>query len=156
VNFEVRQSADDGADELDSLYFWLIAEPDLRGRVTLKPAPPGSGHPGFFTDSLEISISPDNAVGLLVSSLVSWMANRRGGADSTATSTDSTKSGSAANDSGDEGPRLPGERITLLVTRSDGASMELSAALLDGLTPAQLQARVDQLSEALITGGRQR
>jgi hypothetical protein len=128
VDFEVRQSADDGADELDSLYFWLIAEPDLRGRVTLKPAPPGSGHMGFFTDSLGIAISPDNAVSLLVSSLVSWMANRRNGSESATSSS----------------------RITLLVTRSDGAAMELSNALLDGLTPAQLQAQVDQLSEVLI------
>jgi hypothetical protein len=148
VDFEVRQVPVDAVDELDSLYFWLIAEPDLRGRVTLRPTPPGSGKTGFVTESLQIGLLPDNATGLLVTALVSWIANRRPLNSGPATP-GPADSGPAADE-----PSAEPEPITLMVTRSDGASLELSTALVNGLDPIQLRAQADDLAKLLLEDSR--
>lgn len=68
---------DDNGDQLRALYAWLGDEQELRGRVRLLGAMPGSTELGAVTDALVVALGAGGAGTVLATSLVAWVKSRR-------------------------------------------------------------------------------
>ncbi|GIF22022.1 hypothetical protein BJ973_002349 [Actinoplanes tereljensis] len=65
-------------DELVELNDWLAGDPELRGRVTPRHAPPRPGTLGPLIELLLVAIGPGSTAAALGASLVTWIRGRRG------------------------------------------------------------------------------
>lgn len=67
--------ADDGSrsTQYESLYDWLVTEPDLRSRVTLDKRPPAPGELGLGADALTIAVGSGGALSVLAGALGAWL-----------------------------------------------------------------------------------
>ncbi|MEU4244069.1 hypothetical protein [Actinoplanes sp. NPDC026619] len=65
-------------DELATLHQWLAGEPELRGRVTSRHAPPLPGTLGPVLEALLVAIGPGSTAAALGAALVTWVRGRRG------------------------------------------------------------------------------
>ena len=63
-------------DDVRSLYRWLAAEDDLRGRVHLIQSPPQSGTLGTLPDLLQVVLANGGAGAVLAGAVVAWVRNR--------------------------------------------------------------------------------
>jgi hypothetical protein len=145
VDIELEATGGSHGD-LASLYQWLLAEPELRGRVTLRAEPPKPGEMGFLHDALLVVLSSE-AISVLVGGLTSWIARRRSERRNGTQRAEDDDSGRP-----DEAAPIadPAPPIILRVTRPDGGSIELSGVRLEGLTAEQLRAQIEQLMEVLL------
>ncbi|WP_256074496.1 effector-associated constant component EACC1 [Streptomyces sp. PpalLS-921] len=66
------------ADELRSLYEWLSAEEELRGRVRLVQAPPPPDALGSVPEMLTVALAPGGVSAVLASAAIAWMRHRTG------------------------------------------------------------------------------
>lgn len=64
------------ADELRSLYQWLAAETELRGRVRWVEGPPRPGALGSVPEALTIVLAPGGVAAVLASAAVAWVRHR--------------------------------------------------------------------------------
>lgn len=64
--------------ELESLYEWLVRDPELRGQVSPKLAAPKSGKLGAVLESLIVVLGPGGVATALASVLISWLRRRVG------------------------------------------------------------------------------
>lgn len=64
------------ADELRSLYQWLSAEPELRGRVRWVELPPPPGALGSVPEALAVVLAPGGVAAVLASATVAWVRHR--------------------------------------------------------------------------------
>lgn len=62
-------------DELRSLFTWLTAEPELRGRVEMTGQAPESGTLGSAAQDLIVALGP-SGVTVLAAALVTWLRQR--------------------------------------------------------------------------------
>ena len=76
MSLVVTLDGDDTADELRSLWAWLIEEDELRGCVQTRESPPAAGHLGPVLDALEIVADP--VAGVLGAAIVAWLKTRVG------------------------------------------------------------------------------
>ncbi|MEV5989038.1 hypothetical protein AB0L85_29235 [Streptomyces sp. NPDC052051] len=111
------------ADELRSLYTWLIAEEELRGRVRLVESPPPPGALGSVPQMLAVVLAPGGVAVALASVAVAWMRHRTG-------------------------------EVVCKLTRSDGASVEVSAQRVRGTDMAEVRELVADLAKTLDEGPR--
>ncbi|MEU6678678.1 hypothetical protein [Streptomyces sp. NPDC046925] len=67
-----------GGDRASSLYRWLIADGELRGRaeVSLAAAVPGRGHMGGAQDVIEVVLANTIALGNLLVAVAAWRGSR--------------------------------------------------------------------------------
>jgi hypothetical protein len=63
-------------DEARSLRTWMLEEPALRGRVTLRVAPSASGTLGDSMETLVVALGPGGVATALASVLVTWIRRR--------------------------------------------------------------------------------
>jgi len=68
--------AGSAADQLRSLYTWLVAEEDLRGRVQLAEPSPSQGTLGSAPEVLVVALSQGGAGAVLASAVVAWVRHR--------------------------------------------------------------------------------
>ncbi|GIM93756.1 effector-associated constant component EACC1 [Paractinoplanes toevensis] len=76
VQIVVAGAAD--PDELVALDEWLAGDPELRGRVTARHAPPLPGTLGPVLEALLVAIGPGSTAAALGAALVTWVRGRRG------------------------------------------------------------------------------
>lgn len=65
------------ADDLRSLWGWLIDAEELRGRIDAAESPPPVGTLGPVLDALLVAVAPGAVVTALATTLVAWLRNRR-------------------------------------------------------------------------------
>jgi hypothetical protein len=63
-------------DETRSLRTWMLEEPALHGRVTLRVAPSASGTLGDAMETLVVALGPGGIATALASVLVTWIRRR--------------------------------------------------------------------------------
>jgi membrane-associated two-gene conflict system component 1 (EACC1) len=68
--------AGSAADQLHSLYTWLVAEEELRGRVRLVEPSPSQGTLGGAPEGLVVALSQGGAGAVLASAIVAWVRHR--------------------------------------------------------------------------------
>lgn len=122
MDLTVAITGADAADELRSLYEWLSAEEELRGRVRLVQSPPPSGALGSIPHTLAVALAP-GGVAALASVAIAWMRQRRG-------------------------------EVVCKLTRTDGASVEVSAQRVRGTDMAEVRELVAELARTLDEGPR--
>ncbi|MFF1419359.1 hypothetical protein [Streptomyces sp. NPDC058280] len=68
----------DFADSATSLYRWLMAEPELRGRaeVSVESAQSAEGHMGEALDIVNVVLTHTIALGSLITAVVAWRSSR--------------------------------------------------------------------------------
>ena len=109
-----------GADDLAALYRRLLAESELNGRVSARSLPPAPGSDdGFVLESLLVTIPPEDDVDPLLSAVAAWFTHASARA------------------------------ATICLSRPGGASVELSPASFEGLTPGEQRSQFDQLAKLL-------
>ncbi|HZF89073.1 effector-associated constant component EACC1 [Streptomyces sp.] len=70
---------DAGAGESDrDLRRWLIAEPELRGRIRAADGAPPPGATGAVTDALVAMLEPGRVAAVFAGVVVAWAQSRRG------------------------------------------------------------------------------
>ncbi|AIR96419.1 effector-associated constant component EACC1 [Streptomyces glaucescens] len=70
---------DAGADERGhDLRRWLIAEPELRGRIRTADGAPPPGAPGAVTDALVAMLEPGRIAEVFAAVVVAWAQSRQG------------------------------------------------------------------------------
>ncbi|SDD31521.1 effector-associated constant component EACC1 [Actinokineospora iranica] len=68
---------DETGDAVGSLLAWLKLEDALRGRVRLRQAAPAPGQMGAISDTVTVAVGGGGAVTVLISSITTWLRNRR-------------------------------------------------------------------------------
>lgn len=77
MEVQIRVDAREAGDELRALREWLAGEDELRGRVTLRGAPPRPGEMGAVVDLITVAVGSGGAATVLAGSLAVWLRNRR-------------------------------------------------------------------------------
>ncbi|MFF3559729.1 hypothetical protein ACFYXS_06795 [Streptomyces sp. NPDC002574] len=87
---EVVIVAGETAEDLRSLYAWLSAEQELRGRVRLEHTPPPPGALGSLPDTIVALLAP-GVSSALAGSVVAWLRHRTSDVRCVLTRSDGTK-----------------------------------------------------------------
>lgn len=68
----------EGSQDASSLYRWLVAEPELRGRaeVGVGAAEAGPGHMGGALDVVNVVLANSIALGSLITAVLAWRGTR--------------------------------------------------------------------------------
>ncbi len=72
---QITVLAGETAEDARSLYEWLVAEGDLRGRVQLRCSPPGPDTLGTLPDMLAVFVTP-GLPAALVGAVIAWLRYR--------------------------------------------------------------------------------
>ncbi|MGH3930399.1 MAG: effector-associated constant component EACC1 [Pseudonocardiaceae bacterium] len=67
---------DAAVEELRSLFSWLAAEEEFRGRVRLTEAAPEPGTLGGWPEAVVVALSQGGAVTVLASAVIVWIRHR--------------------------------------------------------------------------------
>ncbi|MET8873181.1 hypothetical protein [Nocardia sp. NPDC004604] len=122
MDITVRVDAPAIPQELTSLWQWLVAEDELRGRIQVVDSVPEPGTLGAITDTLIVAVGTGGAatvaVRALSSALIVWLQHR----------------------SGD---------VSVKVARSDGSTLEYSATNVHAMSLPQIEAAATDLARAL-------
>jgi Effector Associated Constant Component 1 len=120
--------ADGGPGEVRALRAWLTREEELRGRVTLtQHGPPGAGTLGGALEALSVSIESGGSITVLIAGILSWLRQRYG-------------------------QRGPQSTTVIKLRRTDGATVEISAATAGTWSAAESAEQARQLVQALDPG----
>src|ERR1700730_12462995 len=77
VDIRVSVANSNQGDGLESLDYWLQAEPALSGKVKPSKPVPQKGELGSLTDALVVSVGSGGALSVLAASLHAWLSQPR-------------------------------------------------------------------------------